>query len=56
MKLVLSNKKKVTKFTNIFRYINSISKDVLITVKGDGLYTQGLDTANICLFDINIKR
>lgn len=55
MKLVLSNKDKVAKFRNIFKYINSISKEVLLTVKGDGLYTQGLDTANICLFDINIK-
>jgi proliferating cell nuclear antigen PCNA len=55
MKLVLSNKTKVIKFTNIFKYINNISKDVLLTVKSDGLHTQGLDTANICLFDINIK-
>jgi proliferating cell nuclear antigen PCNA len=55
MKLTLSNSKKVYKFTNLFNNLKNISREVVLTFTKEGLHTQGLDSAHVCLFDIRIK-
>tara|TARA_B110001454_G_C12703274_1_gene427479 strand:+ start:1247 stop:2059 length:813 start_codon:yes stop_codon:yes gene_type:complete len=55
MKIVLSDTRKVMQFACILRYLKNISSDIEILINKDRLYTQGMDTSHVSLFELNLK-
>lgn len=55
MELVLTNKQKINQFSLIFKNLKNISTDVEMHVQENRIYIQGMDSGQICLFEIEIK-
>jgi proliferating cell nuclear antigen PCNA len=54
--LKLTTKSKVNKFTTIFKYLKNICPEVTINVDQDNLYIQGMCSAHVLLFELNISK
>ena len=54
MRVLIKNKKKVSKFSTIFKNINDILSNVKLNFKEGKLTAQGMDMTQCCLFEINI--
>jgi len=54
MKLVISNKKKFKIFSNVFRYLPVFMDTVNINITNKGMYMQGMDTSQVCLFELKL--
>jgi proliferating cell nuclear antigen PCNA len=54
MKLIISDPKKATQFTNVFQTLPNISNEVNLHFRDDEFYLQGMDTAHICIFEMKI--
>ena len=54
MKIVITNKKKFKIFSNIFRYLPVFMDTVNINVTDKGIYMQGMDTSQVCLFELKL--
>lgn len=55
MKVVLNEKDKVSKFACIFKHLKQLNNDINMYFSEDGLYTQGMDGAHVCLFELSLK-
>jgi len=55
MKVVLNEKDKVSKFACIFKHLKQLSTDINMYFSEDGLYTQGMDGAHVCLFELSLQ-
>ena len=55
MNVVLNEKDKVSKFACIFKHLKQFSSDINMYFSEDGLYTQGMDGAHVCLFELSLK-
>ena len=58
MELNLSGTKqaeKCIKFVDIFRHLRDFTDFVTITLKDDSLYIQGMDNAQVCLYEVLMK-
>ena len=58
MELNLSGTKqtdKCVKFVDIFRHLRDFTDFVTITLKDDSLYIQGMDNAQVCLYEVLMK-
>jgi proliferating cell nuclear antigen PCNA len=56
MKIVIKNKEKFDIFANIFRYLPVFMEMVNINVSEDGIYLQGMDTSQVCLFELKLLK
>ena len=56
MKIVITSPLKVRKITKIFHYLKDLSTDININCSSDGLYAQGMDSAHVSLFEINLQQ
>tara|TARA_B110000967_G_C18851295_1_gene544771 strand:- start:979 stop:1764 length:786 start_codon:yes stop_codon:yes gene_type:complete len=56
MNIEITEKSKFNKFANVFRNLPVFMDTVNIHVKEDGLYIQGMDTAQVCLFELNLHK
>ena len=56
MKIVISSKSKVKKFTDIFRNLKDLVNTINIYTKEDNIYAQGMDTSHISLFEFYIGK
>lgn len=56
MKLVISEQAKVKQFEIIFKFLKNISLDVNLIFSDDGLYTQGMCSSHITLFECNLNK
>lgn len=54
MKLTLSNPFKVSKFTAIFQHLKQLVDCIAIHFSVDGMYIQGMDNTQICLFECKL--
>tara|TARA_Y100001970_G_C14195035_1_gene837530 strand:+ start:406 stop:1200 length:795 start_codon:yes stop_codon:yes gene_type:complete len=55
MKIVITNKRKFKIFSNIFRYLPVFMDTVNINVTDKGIYMQGMDTSQVCLFELKLN-
>lgn len=58
MELNLSGTKqsdKCVKFIDIFRHLRDFTDFITITLKNDSLYIQGMDNAQVCLYELLLK-
>ena len=55
MKVVLNEKDKVSKFACIFKHLKQFSSDINMYFSENGLYTQGMDGAHVCLFELSLR-
>jgi proliferating cell nuclear antigen len=56
MKIVLSDPLKFNQFYTIFNNMKSITDTINIYINNEGLYTQGLDNANISLYECKLSK
>lgn len=56
MKITINNNDKFLKFSTIFNNMKNFTNTIVVKFNNDGLYTQGLDSANICLFECKINK
>ena len=56
MKITISNSEKFSKFSNILNNMKNITDIMVIYLNEEGLYTQGLDNANVCLYECKIQK
>tara|TARA_B110000495_G_C22965342_1_gene566091 strand:+ start:497 stop:1273 length:777 start_codon:yes stop_codon:yes gene_type:complete len=56
MKILINDKKKKDVFVSLFQVLKNCSSVVSITFETDNAYIQGLDKAQICLFDVKISK
>jgi proliferating cell nuclear antigen len=56
MKITISNVDKFSKFSNIFNNMKNLTNTIVVNLSKNGLYTQGLDSANVCLFECKIEK
>ena len=54
MEIVISDKTKFKIFSNVFRYLPVFMDNVNIHVTNKGIYMQGMDMAQVCLFELNL--
>ena len=54
MKIVIKEKEKFNVFSNIFRYLPLFMDMVNIHVNSEGIYLQGMDTSQVCLFELKL--
>ena len=54
MKLTLKDPVKVTKFSAIFQHLKQLVDNIAIYFSVDGLYIQGMDSTQICLFECKL--
>jgi proliferating cell nuclear antigen PCNA len=54
MKLTLKDSCKVTKFSAIFQHLKQLVDCIAIYFSEDGMYIQGMDNTQICLFECKI--
>lgn len=54
MKLTLKDSSKVTKFSAIFQHLKQLVDCIAIYFSVDGMYIQGMDSTQICLFECKI--
>lgn len=55
MNIVISQKDKFNIFSNIFRHLPLFMETVNINVSDKGIYVQGMDTGQVCLFELVFK-
>jgi len=55
MKFVISDKKKFSVFTTLFRHLPQFTETINLHVAETGIYVQGMDTSQISLFEIKLK-
>ena len=53
--LTLKNKEKVNKFIVLFKYLKNICPDVTMNISDKGLYVQGMCSAHVLMFELNIS-
>ena len=56
MELVISEKSKVKQFETIFKHLKHISVDVNLIFTEEGLYTQGMCSSHVSLFELNLDK
>ena len=56
MKLIIKEPTKSNKFTTLIQYLAPFTDLINITFSKEGVYFQGLDTAQICLFECKINK
>ena len=54
MKLIIENQHKAAQFTAIFQNIKQIAEHIAIYFNNKGLYIQGMDSTQICLFECKL--
>ena len=54
MKLLLKDDEKIMKFSTIFRHLRQFSDAMVIYFSDTGMYAQGMDGSNCCLFECKI--
>jgi proliferating cell nuclear antigen PCNA len=54
--LSLTAKSKVNKFITLFKYLKNICPDVMINVSDERFYIQGLCSAHVLMFDLEISK
>lgn len=55
MNIELRNSRKVNQFSSIMKNLKNFSQDIEFIVSEDGIYTQGMDGAHCCLFELILK-
>ena len=55
MKLVITEPKKVKVFATIFRQLKDVVMDVNIDMREETMYIQGMDSAQVCLFELLLQ-
>ena len=55
MEIVIADKDKFTKFSSIFRHLPLFMDTVNIHVNTNGIYLQGMDTSQVCLFELRLQ-
>jgi proliferating cell nuclear antigen len=55
MKFVISDKKKFSVFSTLFRHLPQFTETINLHVSETGIYVQGMDTSQISLFEIKLK-
>tara|TARA_A100001011_G_C14303293_1_gene841882 strand:- start:2510 stop:3304 length:795 start_codon:yes stop_codon:yes gene_type:complete len=56
MEIVISNKEKFVKFSSIFRHLPLFMDMVNIHVDEFKMYVQGMDSAQVCLFELRLDK
>lgn len=56
MKIVISDRKKFSVFTTLFRHLPQFTETINLHVTDTGIYVQGMDTSQISLFEIKLKK
>jgi len=56
MKIVIEDKEKIQKFIIIFRRLKEQVEFINIDFKMEAFYTQGMDSAHVALFELNLKK
>lgn len=54
MKLTLKEPLKVSKFSAIFQHLKQVVDNIAIYFSVDGMYIQGMDSTQICLFECKL--
>lgn len=55
MEVVISDKTKFSQFANVFRYLPVFNMELVnINVSIKGIYIQGMDSSQVCLFELNL--
>ena len=55
MKLILKDSVKATKFSAIFQHLKQLVENIVIYFSNTGLYIQGMDNSQICLFECKLS-
>ena len=55
MKFVISDKKKFSVFSTLFRHLPQFTETINLHVTEEGIYVQGMDTSQISLFEIKLN-
>jgi proliferating cell nuclear antigen PCNA len=55
MEFVLTNKQKINQFSLIFKNLKNISSEVEMHIQEHRIYIQGMDSGQVCLFEIELK-
>ena len=56
MKIILTDSRKVSQFSSILKNLKNFSLDIEMHVDENRLYTQGMDSAHCCLFELELQR
>lgn len=54
MKLILKNSDKANKFSAIFQHLKQIVQSIVMYFDTNGLYIQGMDSTQVCLFECKL--
>lgn len=54
--LKLKEKEKVNKFTVLFKYLKNVCPDVMANINEDGFHIQGLCSAHVLLFELDLSK
>ena len=54
MKLTIKDHNKVAKFSSIFQHLKQVVDCIAIHFSVDGMYIQGMDSTQICLFECKL--
>ena len=56
MEVVISDKTKFGQFANVFRYLPVFNMELVnINVSNKGMYIQGMDASQVCLFELKLE-
>lgn len=55
MKLVISEKRKFEKFSNIFQHVNNINDVFNVHINENGMFMQGFDKCSVCIVELSLK-
>tara|TARA_Y100001970_G_C14248761_1_gene870237 strand:- start:1354 stop:2154 length:801 start_codon:yes stop_codon:yes gene_type:complete len=56
MEVTISDKTKFTQFSNVFRYLPVFNMELVnINVSNKGMYIQGMDASQVCLFELKLQ-
>ena len=56
MKFVISDRKKFHVFSTLFRHLPQFTETINMHITEEGIYVQGMDTSQISLFEIKLKK
>ena len=56
MIVTISDPEKFSKFSIIFNNMKNFTNTIVLNMNDEGLYTQGLDSGNVCLFECKINK
>ena len=56
MIVTISDSEKFSKFSIIFNNMKNFTNTIVLNMNDEGLYTQGLDSGNVCLFECKINK